>query len=47
MLKEIIVITAFMLLFSGVIGSLVYVQKISEKQIETAGQIIGKLNEAF
>lgn len=45
MLKEIIVITSFLLLLSGVIGRLVYVQRISEKQMEKVEQVIGKANE--
>lgn len=45
MLKEIIVITSFLLLLSGVIGSLVYVQRMSEKQMEKVEQVIGKANE--
>lgn len=47
MLKEIVVIAAFLLALSGVMGSIVYVQIIAEKQDAAVNRIIGEANEAY
>ncbi len=45
MLKEMLVMAAFILVLSGIIGSIVSVQKISERQREQAVQIMEMANE--
>lgn len=45
MLKEMLVMAAFILVLSGIIGSIVSVQKISERQRVQAVQIMEMANE--
>ncbi len=45
MLKEMLVMAAFILALSGIIGSIVSVQKISERQRGQAVQIMEMANE--